>query len=254
MMITPLYRFAFKPLFRRGLKQKFKYFNEGKSLTSEEAQEVLSLNLPYYERVLQQELDLAFDLLKIKAPWLNTLSWLFVFALLICAGSVLLSPLHDWFMGLGLVAGLLAFGIVIFLMIKNSTLFNSKLQGGAENRPARLMATQIPLCLTQVQLAVGIFMTGSLTLSIFSIITSLSIFVIAVVTQLSAMSHFIMRLDLRMLDQNEVREFIKSTDPLYSHASKAWLLSESMAGISLSVGVLQAMQCKDRPSDAVDPT
>jgi hypothetical protein len=252
MMITPLYRLSFKPLLKHGLKQKFKYVNKGKSLSSDEAQEVLSLNLPYYEEKLQQELDLAFDLLKKKAPWLNTLSWLFVLALFICAGSLLLWPLSDSFMALTLAAGIMAFGIVIGLLIKGTRLFSSKLVDDAENTPARLIAIQIPLCLTQVQLALGVFASGVITLSILSIITAISIFVIAVSTQLSAMTNFILRLDLRVLDQDEVREYIKNTAPLYSCASKAWLLSESMEGMNLSVGIIQSMQGKDRTSDGVD--
>jgi hypothetical protein len=253
MMITPLYRFAFKPILRLGLKQKFKYFSLAKSLSSEEAKEVLSLNLPYYEQKLQHELDLAFDLLKIKAPWLNPVSWLFVLALLVCAGSAQLRPLSDGFMALSLVAGLTAVGIVIWLLFKCSRLIKSKLVKG-ENTPASLIASQIPMCLIHVQLAIGVFTSGLLTLSILSIITSLSIFVIAVSTQLTAMSNVILQLDMKVLDQNEVREFIKNTAPLYSQTSKAWLLSEAMEGMRLSLSAIQFMQCQNRPSASNDPT
>lgn len=251
-MITPLYRLAFKPLLKRGLKQKFRYFNAGKSLSTEEAQEVISLNQPYYEQKLEQELDLAFEVLKVKTPWLNALSWAFLISVLVCVGSLMLSSLGDWLMAVSLAAGAMSFGIVIWLLLKYTNLLNSTLSDSLGNTPAASMAIQIPICLIQVQLAFGLLVVGSFTHNISSFISGTSLLAIAVITQYTAMINFITRLEMRSLDSAGVREFMQKTAPLYSRASKAWLLSESMEGANISVGILQAMQGKDRAKASED--
>lgn len=249
-MITSLYRLVFKNLLKRGLEQKFRYFNAGKSLSSEEAQEVIALNQPYYEKKLGEELDLAFVVLKEKAPWLNPLSWLFFTAVCVCAVGLTFSTSGNWLMATSLGAGALALGIVAWILFKSTKFVYATLEDSLQNTPASFMIFQIPLCLIQVQLAFGMLIMGAFTHNIFSVITSMSLLVIAVVTQFTAMSNYILRLELRNLDAEGIREFMKSTAPLYSHATKAWLLSETMEGANISVGMLQAMQGKERRGDA----
>lgn len=241
-MITPLYRTVFSLLLKKQLAKNFAAYCVGEGFTPEQVAKLISQNSVFYTAKLMGELGRATAHLKNRLPWLDLASWSFLVALMACAAAVSLRSYSTYALPIALACATVAFGILAFLLVISTKMFDTTLDEGFVPSPATSISIQVPLCLIQVLLGISLFMVGVLTLSASSLVSGFAILAMSTITQYSAMSNFIFLFESRVLPYEEVREFLKATPGLYTRASKAWLLEEAMEGGSLRIGALQKLQ------------
>ncbi|MBI6882427.1 hypothetical protein [Pseudomonas putida] len=244
-MITKLYRKLFTHLLTKQLRKKFLCYSAGRSMNLEQHNQVIGLNQRFYETKLMAELETALSEVKHETPWLEVCAWVYAVCAVLCC-VCLMVPTDSIIPRLGaLTLGGISFGIVIWLLLRATSLFQPERVERLElSSPAACISIQIPLALIQILLAIGLIIVGGFTHSASSLISGTTLIIMSYVTQYTAMSNYIRRFEVVPLDPAGVREFVKATQELYSRASKTWLLNESMEGASLNIGAIQGLQCE----------
>lgn len=251
-MITFLYRKVFAFTLKKQLAKSFLYFCAGKSLTPDQKALVIDQNTAFYTSKMHSELENALAALKGRMPWLDLASWAYLIAAMVCVSAVITKPHTDLTLTIALAAGATGFAILMLLLVASTKLFNVTIDERQIRSPSSSIAIQIPLCLIQILLGVSLLMVGSLTHNVSSVISSMAILGMSIVTQYASMSNFLMMFESRPLAYEETREFLKATPGLYTRTAKAWLLDESMEGVTLNIGSLQRLQDFDRPHTCHD--
>lgn len=246
-MITLLYRKIFAFTLQKQLAKNFAYFCAGKSMTAEQQAMLTEQNTSFYSSKMKAEFDQATAELKNRQPWLDLVSWAYLIAAFVCSGAVIVGSYSNLALPIALVAGMIGFGIITFLLVTSTKLFNVPLDESRIRSPASSIAVQIPLCLIQILLGIGLLMIGALTHNVSSIISAIAILGMSGVMQYTAMSNFLVLFESRPLAYEETKEFLKATPGLYTRTAKAWLLDESMEGATLNIGSLQRLQGFDKP-------